>query len=71
MKYFAKETCIILLYNYVSKKMVWQEDSLVKAMLLQWRMHSQLYALYFVIYDCIYPKYILSYLISTAQWAVL
>ena len=26
-------------------------------------MHQQLYALYFVIYDCIFPKYILSYLI--------
>ena len=38
---------------------VWQEDRLAKAMLLQWL----LYALYFVIYDCIFPKYILSYLI--------
>ena len=26
-------------------------------------MHQQLYALYFVIYDCIFPKYVLSYLI--------
>ena len=30
-------------------------------------MHQQLYALYFVIYDCIFPKYILSYLISAQR----
>ena len=32
-------------------------------MSLQWRMHQFIYALYFVRYDCIFPKYILSYLI--------
>ena len=42
-----------------------RKTAFTKAMLLQWRMHHNLYALYFVNMTCISPKYILSYLIYT------
>ena len=41
-----------------------RKTAFTEAMLLQWRMHRNLYALYFVNMTCISPKYILSYLIT-------